>query len=113
MVDGCGHFEVHKQLSPHQSGRSLSTPLSGQGTGYQGNLIIVIPIKKLKLEILDRDIIIVHGAGPLHSPGALEALQAKVGGGEVGHQNQETQLKVTLEQNHPVCTVCSQYSGIC
>ena len=55
MVDGCGHFEVHKQLSPHQSGRSLSTPLSGQGTGYQGNLIIVIPIKKLKLEILDRD----------------------------------------------------------
>ena len=49
--------------------------------------------------------------GPLHSPGALEALQAKVGGGKIGHQNQETQTKMILEQNHPVIVgglVCSQ-----
>ena len=67
------------------------------------------------MEILDGDIIMVNGGGPLHSPGALEALQAKVGGGKVGHQNQETQTKMILEQNHPVIVgglVCSQYSRI-
>ena len=37
----------------HQSGRSLSTPLSGQGTGYQDNLIMVILMKKPSSRDLD------------------------------------------------------------
>ena len=54
----------------HQSGRSLSTPLSGQGTGYQDNLIIVIPIKKPSSTELDG--VISNVKCCLHTSAALQ-----------------------------------------